>query len=132
MSSWTTEAALIGGQRIDREGVLELMRPPESAILIAIANSRAEPRGRPAGCIHVARHFSGDGYFGLLAVDPSLQRARLGSALVQAAERWARTEFSAKAMRLTVISVRARASPRGLPEGFFELTLAARHEFLLN
>lgn len=106
MRSWTTEASIIGGQRVDSDGVLEMIVPPQSSILLAELSGQAAQTSAPAGCVHVARHSSGDGYFGMLAVDPDHQKARLGATLIEAAEEWARRVHGASAMRLSVISIR--------------------------
>lgn len=103
---WTTEALLIGGQRIDADGVCALIRPPVSELLAAV---RA---GALIGCVNVSLHESGDGYFGLLAVDPSAQTGGVGARLIEAAEGWVRARFSERGqseggMRMTVLSVRS-------------------------
>lgn len=106
MRSWTTEASIIGGQRVDSDGVLEMIAPPRSTILLAEESGAVAQARALAGCVHVARHSSGDGYFGMLAVDPDHQKARLGATLIEAAEKWARRLHGASAMRLSVISIR--------------------------
>jgi GNAT superfamily N-acetyltransferase len=103
LKGWTTEAAVIRGQRVDPDGVLQLMRPPRSLFLLAY--SQREP-ARLLGSANVARHDSGDGYFGMLAVEPDAQAGGVGGALIGAAEAWARQAHGAPGMRLTVITIR--------------------------
>jgi ribosomal protein S18 acetylase RimI-like enzyme len=63
-----------------------------------------EQAGALAGCVYVELHRE-RGYFGLLAVDPALQRSGLGSRLVAAAEQYcfvAGCQF----MDLTIVNLR--------------------------
>jgi len=64
----------------------------------------AEEAGALAGCVYV--EVRGErGYFGLLAVDPALQRSGLGSRLVAAAEEYCR-EAGCQFMDLTIVNLR--------------------------
>jgi N-acetylglutamate synthase-like GNAT family acetyltransferase len=64
----------------------------------------AEREGRLAGCVYV--ELRGErGYFGLLAVDPTFQRAGLGSNLVEAAENYCRSA-GCVFMDLTIVNLR--------------------------
>jgi GNAT superfamily N-acetyltransferase len=65
----------------------------------------AEEAGLLAGCVYVEQRGE-RGYFGLLAVDPALQRAGLGSRLVTAAEEYCRAA-GCKFMDLTIVNLRA-------------------------
>ncbi|MCU1222612.1 MAG: GCN5-related N-acetyltransferase [Edaphobacter sp.] len=63
-----------------------------------------EDRGRLLGSVFV--RITGDtGYFGLLAVDPSLQRGGIGSTLVQSAERYCE-QRGCNEMTMRMIDVR--------------------------
>jgi ribosomal protein S18 acetylase RimI-like enzyme len=63
-----------------------------------------EQEGTLAGCVYV--ELRGErGYFGLLAVDPALQRSGLGSRLVAAAEEDCRAE-GCQFMDLTIVNLR--------------------------
>lgn len=65
----------------------------------------AEEAGALAGCVYV--EVRGErGYFGLLAVDPALQRLGLGSRLVAAAEEYCRAA-GCQFMDLTIVNLRA-------------------------
>lgn len=62
-----------------------------------------EQAGALAGCVYV--ELRGErGYFGLLAVDPALQRRGLGSHLVAAAEEYCRA--AGRFMDLTIVNLR--------------------------
>jgi ribosomal protein S18 acetylase RimI-like enzyme len=97
---WTTEADLLGGQRVDEEGLYGLIALPASGVLLWAA-------GDLLGCVHVQRAHHDEAYLGMLSVRPRLQRAGLGSTLLQAAETHARQVFSARSLRLTVIAQRS-------------------------
>lgn len=97
---WTTESDLLDGQRTDAAGVSALLGQPDSLVLLA------ERDGVLLACCHIERQ--GDaGYFGMFAVNPDLQMAGVGKALLAEAERVARDEWRCVAMRMTVIEQRA-------------------------
>ncbi len=96
---WTTEADLLDGQRVDADGVRELITKADSRVIIAL---RA---GVIIGCVHVER--SGDsGYFGMFSVSPTLQGAGVGDALLREAERVVCDDFACTRMTCTVIPLR--------------------------
>jgi GNAT superfamily N-acetyltransferase len=69
----------------------------------------AEKAGVLVGCVYV--ELRGErGYFGLLAVDPALQRSGLGSRLVAAAEEYCRAA-DCHFMDLTIVNLRAELPP---------------------
>ncbi len=97
---WTTETHLLDGQRTDADNVAELIGRTGSLLLLA------ERGGELVACCHIEQQ--GDtGYFGMFAVSPELQTAGLGRTLLAEAERMARDEWHALAMRMTVIEQRA-------------------------
>lgn len=95
-AGWTTEADLLGGQRIDVEQILETVARPGNVILL-----HEEDRAL-VGCVHLERT-NEDCYLGMLTVQPTRQGAGLGRQLLEAAERWAIEHWSSRAMRMTVI-----------------------------
>jgi len=97
---WTTEAHLLDGQRTDAVGVTELLRRPDSRVLLAI------DAGRLVGCCHIERAGTACS-FGMFAVDPKLQRGGVGRALLEEGERVARDEWGCHEMTMTVIDSRA-------------------------
>ncbi len=98
-AGWTTEADILEGQRTDPEGVLEVIKSPDSRLLTVerdgtiVACCQLEHRGRHA-------------YFGMFAVSPTLQGGGLGKTVIAEAERTAREEWGVTEMHMTVISVR--------------------------
>lgn len=96
---WTTEADFLEGQRTDPDGVVDLIARPNSRVLLA------ERDGRLLCCCHIEK--LGDaGYFGMFAVDPTLQGGGVGKSVLAEAERIARDEWRCRAMEMTVITIR--------------------------
>ncbi|GHH93382.1 GNAT family N-acetyltransferase [Streptomyces capillispiralis] len=98
-AGWTTEADILQGQRTDPEGVLEVIRSPDSRLLTV------EREGRIVACCQL-EHRGPHAYFGMFAVSPALQGAGLGRTIIAEAERRARETWGADEMHMTVISVR--------------------------
>src|SRR5580704_5730527 len=69
----------------------------------------AEDAGALAGCVYVELRDE-RGYFGLLAIDPALQRSGLGSRLVAAAEEYCRAA-GCHFMDLTIVNLRTELPP---------------------
>jgi ribosomal protein S18 acetylase RimI-like enzyme len=98
-AGWTTEADILEGQRTDPEGVLEVIKSPDSRLLTV------ERDGRIVACCQL-EHRGDHAYFGMFAVTPALQGAGLGKMIITEAERQARTAWGVREMHMTVISVR--------------------------
>ncbi|MDR6993001.1 GNAT family N-acetyltransferase [Luteimonas sp. 3794] len=99
-SGWTTEADLLDGARIDPDVLArDIVRPDSRVVVIDGAD------GRPLACAHVAIE-DGFGYFGMFAVDPTLQGRGTGDALLRECERIARDEWRLPGLRMAVIDVR--------------------------
>ena len=96
---WTTEADILEGQRTDPEGVLGVVRSPDSRLLVV------EQGGRTVACCQI-EHRGDHAYFGMFAVSPVLQGAGLGKTVIAEAERQARATWGVSEMHMTVISVR--------------------------
>jgi ribosomal protein S18 acetylase RimI-like enzyme len=98
---WTTEADLLGGQRIDAQMLRADLDAPGSVILLA-TDSGDEDRPRLVACANIATQTSDDGiataYFGMFSVDPDLVLAE--------AERIAHDTLCCARMRMTVIDSR--------------------------
>lgn len=94
---WTHEAHLLGGQRTDPEALIAQFSSPGEMIIIA------ESEGRPIGCVALTDKGAGLAYIGLVTVDPELQAAGLGRALLAEAERVAAARFGAMRIEMTVI-----------------------------
>lgn len=100
-AGWTTEADLLDGQRIDPQGVAEVIDKPASRVLLA-----EHPLSHELfACAHIEKQDDA-GYFGMFSVSPGLQGAGVGGATLQEAERVARETWSCRSMRMTVIDVR--------------------------
>ncbi|MGC9535893.1 GNAT family N-acetyltransferase [Streptomyces sp. UG1] len=98
-SGWTTEADILEGQRTDPEGVLQVIKSPDSRLLTVARD------GRVVACCQL-EHRGGHAYFGMFAVSPALQGAGLGKVILAEAERQARETWGVSEMHMTVISVR--------------------------
>ncbi|MGA4984062.1 GNAT family N-acetyltransferase [Streptomyces cellulosae] len=98
-AGWTTEADILHGQRTDPEGVLEVVKAPDSRLLTV------EREGRIVACCQL-EHRGDHAYFGMFAVSPGLQGAGLGRTVIAEAERQAREGWGVTEMHMTVISVR--------------------------
>lgn len=96
---WTTEAELLGGQRIDREILRELLRRSDARVVLAesgqdlLACCELQLQGEAA-------------YFGMFSVRPEQQGNGIGHRLLAEAERIAGEEWGCREMRMTVIDVR--------------------------
>ncbi|BFO19421.1 GNAT family N-acetyltransferase [Streptomyces sp. KM77-8] len=98
-AGWTTEADILEGQRTDPEGVLEVIKSPDSRLLTV------ERDGRVVACCQL-EHRGAHAYFGMFSVSPALQGAGLGRRILTEAERRARADWGVTEMHMTVISVR--------------------------
>ncbi|WP_328559082.1 GNAT family N-acetyltransferase [Streptomyces coelicoflavus] len=98
-AGWTTEADILQGQRTDPQGVLEVVKAPDSRLLTV------ERDGRIVACCQL-EHRGTHAYFGMFAVSPALQGEGLGKTIIAEAERRARETWGVTEMHMTVISVR--------------------------
>lgn len=99
-AGWTTEADLLDGQRTDIAAVLETIAADDRLVLLAIESESL------AGCCELRRHAAAAAYFGMFAVSPALQRGGIGKAVLAEAERWAREQWRAERMAMTVLAQR--------------------------
>ncbi|WP_274555319.1 GNAT family N-acetyltransferase [Streptomyces spiramyceticus] len=98
-SGWTTEADILEGQRTDPEGVLDVIKSPDSRLLTV------ERDGAVVACCQL-EHRGDAAYFGMFAVAPGLQGGGLGRVIIAEAERTVREAWGVGEMHMTVISVR--------------------------
>jgi ribosomal protein S18 acetylase RimI-like enzyme len=98
-AGWTTEADILEGQRTDPEGVLAVIKSPDSRLLVV------EREGQVVACCQL-EHRGTYAYFGMFAVSPTLQGGGLGKVIIAEAERTARETWGVTEMHMTVISVR--------------------------
>ncbi|MEU9444270.1 GNAT family N-acetyltransferase [Streptomyces sp. NPDC048304] len=98
-AGWTTEADILQGRRTDPEGVLEVIKSPQSRLMTV------EQDGEIIACCQL-EHRGDHAYFGMFAVRPGLQGAGLGKTVMAEAERQSREDWGVTEMHMTVISVR--------------------------
>ncbi|MCQ4083341.1 GNAT family N-acetyltransferase [Streptomyces sp. RB6PN25] len=98
-TGWTTEADLLDGQRTDPDGVAAVIRDADSRI-VAVEDGTGL-----IACCQLERR-DGHAYFGMFAVSPARQGGGLGKSVLSEAERFARDEWGAGEMHMTVISAR--------------------------
>jgi len=95
---WTTEADLLGGQRTDRDKILEIIHDKNSLIQMAVEGFEI------VGLVHLKKE-KGFLYFGMLTVKPTLQNKGIGKILLSRIEEialgWGYTKI-----RMTVIHLR--------------------------
>ena len=99
---WTTEADLLDGQRTDVEAVKEAVASDSSVLLVATAED-----GSMLACCQLEPRDGGVCYFGMFAVRPTLQGGGVGRQMLADAETYARDEWEARVMQMTVIAQRA-------------------------
>lgn len=95
---WTTEADLLDGTRIDDAAVLDLIRKPDTSVLLYIIEERV------MGCVELRKDGTGL-YLGMLSVAPRTQGQGIGKKLLIEAESYAR-KHGCTSIFMTVISVR--------------------------
>ena len=98
-AGWTTEHHLLQGGRTDAALVTAAVTDPDGTVLLA------ERDGELLGCIQVIHHGAA-AHFAMFAVDPTLQAAGVGSALLARAEDLARGPWACDTMDLEVIAQR--------------------------
>lgn len=96
---WTNEAELLEGPRSSLAEVEGLIGDPASRFLTAFDGDTL------VGCVLLQKHGAG-AYFGMFAISPDIQGGGLGKAMIAEAERAVRELWSARFLRLTVISLR--------------------------
>ena len=97
---WTTETDLLDGTRTDASAVAEILAAPDSAILVLRAQSGL------LGCVHVEKKHDEVSYVGMLTIRPALQASGIGRQMLAAAETFARHEYGARFVEMTVIDSR--------------------------
>ncbi|WP_327070572.1 GNAT family N-acetyltransferase [Kitasatospora sp. NBC_01250] len=101
-SGWTTEADLLDGRRTDEAAVAETLARPGTRVLLAERSGD----GELLACCTVERR-PGGAYFGMFSVRPARQGGGVGRAVLAEAERFAREEWGAGELEMTVIVQRA-------------------------
>ncbi|WP_370462425.1 GNAT family N-acetyltransferase [Nocardiopsis sp. FR6] len=96
---WTTEAHLLDGQRVDADGMAELLERTNTMVLVA------ESQGRIVACCELQRGVNG-AYFGMFSVLPAIQGGGLGKRVLAEAERRAAQQWGCRLMRMKVLKQR--------------------------
>jgi GNAT superfamily N-acetyltransferase len=99
-AGWTTEADLLGGQRVDDAGIRAAIADSNNVILLH------EHAGQLLACVQLDRLADGC-YLGMLTIEPQRQAAGLGRQLLQAAEEFAKTQWHCQRVEMTVIGLRS-------------------------
>lgn len=118
---WTTEADLVGGQRVDAAMVRSFVAADGNVVLVAVldeaaldeaaldeAGARDDAPGGPApvvACCHLQRRARG-AYLGMFAVRPGLQGRGVGRAVLAAAEQHVRDRWGLGTVEITVLDHR--------------------------
>jgi ribosomal protein S18 acetylase RimI-like enzyme len=97
---WTTEANLIGGQRIGEEELTTQISEPDTTILKNI-----DQYGKITACVSLQKKEGNKVYLGMLTVSPALQAGGIGRQLLAAAEDFTRS-INFNTIVMTVITTR--------------------------
>jgi ribosomal protein S18 acetylase RimI-like enzyme len=100
-AGWTHEADLLDDERTSDAMLARTIADAAARVILA------ETDGAMSGTVTVTNRGDGRAYMGMLCVDPALQAAGLGRALIAQAEHAARDDFGAHVMEMTVIDRRA-------------------------
>lgn len=95
-AAFRVERFFIDGDRTNPEHIRSLLQTGTFLL--------AEASGQLIGCVYVELR-GGQGYFGLLAIDPERQKTGLGKRLVEAAEAYCRAA-DCREMTLQIVNVR--------------------------
>jgi len=102
-AAYVVERFFKTGDRVDRAGLVE--RFDRGVFLV-----ETDDGGAVVSCVYVEIQAHGRGYFGLLSVDPGLQRSGLGRRLVEAAEAHCRAA-GCRAIDIRVVNLRTELPP---------------------
>ncbi|KAJ7068098.1 acyl-CoA N-acyltransferase [Mycena amicta] len=101
---WTTEASMLNDERIDTKTVLAKIDNDAARVLVAM-----DAQLQIIGCceiVHIDTRTKSAGYFGMFAVEPTLQAGGVGRQILQHAEQMAVELWAVKTMEMTVIAQR--------------------------
>jgi GNAT superfamily N-acetyltransferase len=127
-AGWTSEADLIGGERIVPAVLLEDIRRIDSLIIVAEvvaeviveAGVEVEPADGTelVGCAHIERVNTTTGYFGMFAVSPTVQGQGAGRLILAEAERLMASEWALTESEMTVLDARTELLAFYLRRGY--------------
>jgi ribosomal protein S18 acetylase RimI-like enzyme len=98
---WTHEADLLDDERTSDAELAAAIAAPDKRVVVALGASDAV-----VGTVTVAALPGSKAYLGMLCVDPDVQAAGLGRALLDHAAQVARQDLGASAIEMTVIDRR--------------------------
>ncbi|TCL68139.1 GNAT family N-acetyltransferase [Rhizobium sp. BK251] len=98
---WTDERELLAGPRIGEERLADMIAHENCVVLLC----RRYEDAKLIGCVAVKEMEHGMWHLSLLAVDPALQAAGLGRAILTAAEKYV-LEREGRSIQITVIGLR--------------------------
>ncbi len=108
---WTTEADILGGQRIDEARLTEILKDPKQTILCLIADRNTDAQIGSEdilGCVCLEKTEDERGlgcYLGMLTINPAAQAVGFGKILLSESEAFAQS-WGAKFLEISVIQVR--------------------------
>jgi GNAT superfamily N-acetyltransferase len=100
-AGWTTEAAMLEGQRTDAAELTAIVSSSKRELVLAI-----DAQGELIGCCGLEERGDGVAHFGPFAVRPRLQGGGVGKLLLAEAERVARDVWACHTLEMTVIAQR--------------------------
>lgn len=100
LKSWTTEAALIDGQRVDVEMINQIISDPTQVILLL------EEDNQLIGCVNLQKKSETECFLGMLSVSLEHQGQGIAKKIIEYCENFARNYYQSKKMVLFVITVR--------------------------
>lgn len=99
-AGWTSEAHLVGGDRIDAELLAKDLANPDGRVMLGFEGADL------VTCCNLVRLDSSRGYFGMFAVSPLRQGGGIGKEVLAEAERIARDEWELETLEMTVLEQR--------------------------
>ncbi len=96
---WTHESNLVSGDRTNAGQVIEAILKKDSAILLGLKDSDI------VACVHIEK-VGNSCHIGMLAVQPNLQAAGIGKAMLAQSEYYASVNFGAEKFIMFVVSAR--------------------------
>jgi GNAT superfamily N-acetyltransferase len=100
-AGWTTEAAMLEGQRTDAAELMGIVSSAKRELIVAI-----DAQGQLLACCGLEERGRGVARFGPFAVRPPLQGGGVGKLLLAEAERVARDVWACHTLEMTVIAQR--------------------------
>lgn len=98
-AGWTTEADLLGGQRVDIAMITDILQDPESALLLYINNDQI------CACVHLQRQRE-NVHLGMLSVSTALQGQSFGKQIIKYCEAFAHDNWQSKHIVIEVLDGR--------------------------